>query len=49
MKGKQYVYGDTIFETAEGMNGNVAVGTERVTVRYENGLLKEVSRKPDRN
>lgn len=49
MKGKQYVYGDTIVETPEGMNGNFAVGTESVSVRYVNGFLKEVSRKPDRN
>lgn len=49
MKGKSYVYADTVLETPEGQNGNFAVGTESVSVRYVNGFLKEISRKRDPN
>lgn len=49
MKGKSYVYSDTVFETPEGQSGNFAVGTESVEVRYVNGFLKEISRKRDPN
>ncbi len=47
MKGKAYFYSDTLFETPEGMHGNFAVGTERVELRYVNGEMQEVGRKPE--
>lgn len=47
MKGKYYVYADTLFETPEGQSGSYAAGTESVTVLYVNNSLKEISRKPD--
>lgn len=49
MKGKSYFYSDTILETPEGMSGNFASGTERVEVRYINGMMQELGRKPERN
>jgi hypothetical protein len=49
MKGKSYVYRDTILSGVEGMAGDFASGTESVELRFVNGEPKEVSRKVDRN
>lgn len=49
MKGKSYFYGDTLMGTPPGSVGNFAIGTEQVELRYINGELKELSRRPDTN